>query len=451
MGTRRSDAEARANVAAWCPDFQPAVPYPGALTPWDGSCRACGRLVRPTYANMSQGRGACRPCGWKRGAAAQMLTDAAARENALAWAPGFLPAVPYPGALAPWDGTCTTCGSTVAPTYHSLQQGYGPCLRCGREASGAARRLSDAHARENAATWVPDFQPSAPYPGSNQTPWQGLCLSCGRNVSPTYGALQQGGSACAFCAGRRVDPESAAGRYRDAGGEPTGPYPGRNDIPWPGSCGRCGGAIAPTYGNLQRGKGACNACAKKASGRSRHLDPASAAALITDLGFEPLEPYPGSAIAVWRVRHSDCGAEMAKSYNNLQQGHGCPDCVEYSYSRARPGWFYVVASAEWLKAGVTNIPKRRFAEHRMQGLDEVLHLAGFPDGAAALELEALWLEHRQSNVPRPQWATIHDIPNGYTEAVRRTAETEEFLAGLLRPGASPAPNLARPQARPQPL
>ena len=83
MGTRRSDAEARANVAAWCPDFQPAVPYPGALTPWDGRCRACGRLVRPTYANMSQGGGACRSCSRARGAAAQMLTDAAARERTL--------------------------------------------------------------------------------------------------------------------------------------------------------------------------------------------------------------------------------------------------------------------------------------------------------------------------------------------------------------------------------
>jgi hypothetical protein len=148
-------------------------------------------------------------------------------------------------------------------------------------------------------------------------------------------------------------------------------------------------------------------------------------------GFEPVEEYPGRVMDPWLVRHIECGTELHKSYNNLQQGHGCPECIDYFYSLDKPGFFYVVASKEWIKPGITNVPKRRFVEHRMQGLSEVVHLLEFPDGRQPLVMEKRWLQIRLEQVPRELWATIEDLPNGFTEAVRRSESTENLILTLL--------------------
>lgn len=147
MAERITDAEARARVAQWCPTFQPTVPFPGALKPWQGVCLECGADVAPQYSNLQQRGGACRACGRKRATSIQRRSDDAAREKVALWAPSFIPATPYPGAALPWPGVCVDCGDSVEPTFHSMQQGRGHCPNCGRLKSQAARRLTDDVAR----------------------------------------------------------------------------------------------------------------------------------------------------------------------------------------------------------------------------------------------------------------------------------------------------------------
>jgi len=298
--------------------------------------------------------------------------------------------------------------------------------------SARARRLSDHDSRFSAEALAPNFEPLSPYPGNNQTPWLGKCRDCGRQISPTYGNLQQGGNACPYCAGARIDPEEARAVYIAAGGTPTSEYPGRNNLPWHGRCNECGSEISPTYANIRRqGRGACNICAKKASGLATRLDPEFVLKKVREWGFEPSEEYPGRVGDKWLMRHIDCGKESLMSFNSLQQGHGCSECAVYSYSMDKPAFFYVVGSELWLKPGITNVPKRRFMEHRMQGLKEVLHLREFVDGRSALEMEKRWLEVKTTRIATDLWATVKDLPNGFTEAVRRLPETERVILDLL--------------------
>jgi hypothetical protein len=228
-----------------------------------------------------------------------------------------------------------------------------------------------------------------------------------------------------------VDPDEAFESYIAAGGTPTGPYPGRNNVQWPGVCNKCGKNISPTWAAIYRNNAVCNFCAKKAAGISTRLDVTFVLQQVHEWGFEPVEAYPGRIMDPWLLRHVNCGTESYKSYNNLQQGHGCAECAYYFYSIEKTGYFYVVASKLWLKPGITNVPKRRFVEHRMQGLSEVLHLVEFSDGIAPLELEKRWLAIKDKYIPRELWATVDDIPNGYTEAVRRTQTTERVIKELL--------------------
>jgi recombinational DNA repair protein (RecF pathway) len=443
MSKRIDEDQARANVASWCPSFNPTTPFPGASKPWEGECLECGARVSPQYSNLSQGRGACPKCGHSRRGLATRISQEEALVNVALWAPSFLPSVPYPTALEPWDGVCIDCGNSVSPTYHGLQQGRGHCWNCGQKRSAGARRLSDETARINAALWAPNFSPSVPYPGNNQTPWLGTCLDCGREVKPRYGNLQQGSRACLYCTARstnnlrghtnpsRVDPQMAHQTYMESGGSPAVPYPGRNNVPWPGTCNACGKEISPTWASIRRNGAVCNYCAKKASGLSTRHSVEFVLNQLGEWGFEPVEQYPGRVMDPWLVRHVACGTESRKSYNNLQQGHGCPECIEYFYSLDKPGFFYVVASEKWIKPGITNVPKRRFVEHRMQGLGEVVHLLEFPDGRKPLELEKRWLRLRFEQVPRELWATVDDLPNGFTEAVRRRPSTEDLILCLI--------------------
>ena len=56
-------------------------------------------------------------------------------------------------------------------------------------------------------------EPTEPYTNSF-TPWRCRCGTCGRRVTPRLDNVRAGHAACAYCAGRAVDPHR--GRRRDA-------------------------------------------------------------------------------------------------------------------------------------------------------------------------------------------------------------------------------------------
>ncbi len=159
-----------------------------------------------------------------------------------------------------------------------------------------------------------------PYPGSS-TPWRCRCLTCGEEVTPTWSNLQRGQGGCKYCAGSGVPPAVRIRVMRNAGADPEGPYPGRNNLPWPARCLRCGRLVAPHYSNVQRGQGACKYCAR------RGVVPGEAEQFMRDSGLQPLEPYPGSG-SPWRCVCSRCGAFTRPRYANIRSGEGgCAACA----------------------------------------------------------------------------------------------------------------------------
>ncbi|WIB34425.1 hypothetical protein [Curtobacterium sp. MCSS17_005] len=151
--------------------------------------------------------------------------------------------------------------------------------------------------------------------------------------------------------GTKVDLAEAAKVLRDAGCTPLEPYPG-NATPWRCVHEPCGREIAPTYANIRRRGSACKHCAADARGAKRRAGLADAAvAEMRAAGFEPLEPYPGTA-KPWRCRHELCGHERTPTLNTVRMnGTACRDCSARAAGRA-----------VWTAAGAE-------AEFRVRGLD----------------------------------------------------------------------------------
>jgi len=280
-----------------------------------------------------------------------------------------------------------------------------------------ADRISEAAAR--AIMIAAGFQPSVPYTGA-LSPWPGVCLKCGRAGSPRYNAIQQGCGACGYCAGKSVDCAVAEGKMLARDFQPSVSFPGVH-LPWPGVCLKCGQPGSPRYHNVRRGTGACAYCA------GRSVDSAVAEGKMLAADFQPSVPYPGSNLP-WPGVCLKCGQPGSPQYNSVQQGQGaCASCSGYGYNIGKPGTLYVVASADWLKVGITNNPKSRLSDHRSQGLTDVLHLIKFSSGQAALDLEKTWKQWVAS-LPSHLRATRANIKDGHTETVRNLPHVHSWIA-----------------------
>ncbi|SOE08923.1 hypothetical protein SAMN06272775_0004 [Streptomyces sp. 2323.1] len=174
---------------------------------------------------------------------------------------GFTPSVTYPGATAPWPGTCDKCGHPCSPRYANVvTSGQGPCRRC----SGCEKR-TEGEARAIMAER--GLTPQGPYPG-NGTPWMSVCGTCNGITAPTLTSVrkalrQEQGRGCDLC--RRngaIAPEEAADLMRVAGAEPLVQFPGVKK-PWQARClnEECGREVAPVFDSIKHAKtGACRYC-----------------------------------------------------------------------------------------------------------------------------------------------------------------------------------------------
>ena len=104
-----------------------------------------------------------------------------------------------------------------------------------------------------------NFKPLEPYQHSH-APWRGVCLVCGKESSPAYGAVRNGQGACKHCSGHIIDPDHAYDVMIQAGFKPGGPYTRSHDA-WPGRCLQCGKKASPTYHAVSQGHSPCRACA----------------------------------------------------------------------------------------------------------------------------------------------------------------------------------------------
>ena len=125
----------------------------------------------------------------------------------------------------------------------------------------------------------------------------------------------------------RVDPAQALGLMREAGLEPNEPFQ-RSNAKWSCTCLVCGNTdCAPTYNDIQSGKGGCWKCRNKKIGDSLRLDAAASAALMRAAGWQPLEPYPGAG-KPWQCSCVVCWREYPKKLSHVKNGTaGCQNCL----------------------------------------------------------------------------------------------------------------------------
>ncbi|CAB4602845.1 unannotated protein [freshwater metagenome] len=284
--------------------LNPLEPYKNSTTKWKCECLKCNHIVYPSYASIRSGQGGCINC-------AGMYVDPDSAE-VLFLANDLKPLIKYPGASKPWKSTHTVCGNEVSPTYTNIRRGHSGCKFCtGNFADeGKARNLFIARG----------LLPLEPYK-SALSKWKSIHQECGREVSPKFNSIQQGGSGCQFCAGNKKIEESEAKQlFKSKGLEPLESFPGTN-LRWKCRHTKCGRTVFPRYSSIRQGNSGCGYCAGNV------IDPEAAANLFRKNGLEPIEDYINSATP-WRAIHINCGREVSPNYNSIQQGQsGCGYCA----------------------------------------------------------------------------------------------------------------------------
>ena len=399
---------------------EPLVPYPGAFAKWKCRCSSCGRTVTPLLNNVSRGRGPCKWCGKVKQANTRRI-DPALAEAAVRNA-GAAPLEPYSGLVnEPWKCRCLKCGRTITPRPSGIiLRGVNACAYC------AGARTDPAVAVEIMSE--AGFEPLDPYVNA-RTPWRSRCVRCGRESAPWFMSVRAG-SGCGYCGHRspnhlghthvapnRLGPEEACERMRVAGVEPDGPYPGKNGLPWPGRCIRCGSVVNASLATAtsKRGKGGCRACADRARGDAQRVPPEEAVRTMRQAGAEPLEPYVDGGTP-WRCRCMKCDREVTPKLWVIRQGVGpCSACSVYGFDRVAPAIVYVVTHPvlNALKVGVAGVESTRLKQHRAIGW-EVYRTTGYPSGAMAHAVEQAVIRWMRDEKGWPQFLSEG---SGKTETV----------------------------------
>jgi hypothetical protein len=283
----------------------PLEPYKGAGNKWKAIHVACGREVQPTYSNVRSGHSGCKYC------VGNIVDEVKARSFFISR--GLLPLEPYKNALTPWRAIHQQCGREVRTKFNTVQQGSSGCIYCGGNA-----RIEPADAekyfRENG------LEPLEPFVSTGM-PWKSRHLACGREVTPRYSAVQQGGSGCKYCAKVYVDPDEALSEMRKFGFEPLHEYRSSSEG-WKAVHVACGRAVSPTLGALRRGSSSgCAYCSRQ------RVDPNVAKELFISKGLIPQVSFPGARVG-WESIHARCGKLVSPKYADVStDSNGCKFCA----------------------------------------------------------------------------------------------------------------------------
>jgi hypothetical protein len=344
---------------------------------------------------------------------------------------GLIPLEPYPGANSPWLCRCKRCGEEVAPRYATVVgRGLGGCDPCAKRAAGETRRAQTANA---AAETLAERELAAlePFPGAT-TPWHLQCRKCGGTFSRRWNQIQQG-SGCSICAqlarttARRDSLNSERSSImRQAGLEPTEPYPGAA-VPWRCRCVNCGSLVTPRYSGVSSGQGGCAKCGVVKRAASRRISDSQARALFIAAFLDPDAdiPFPGVG-KKWPCTCMTCGAKISRLLNNLRSTtRGCKRCSQIAGASAfdiwGPGSLYLLqhSERESFKIGVTSAKgrKTRIPAHAARGW--VLKREWeFERGQNALFVEGVILRWWRVELGRPpSFAADEMTQGGATETV----------------------------------
>jgi hypothetical protein len=392
----------------------PLVPYPGSAAPWPCVHQSCGQTITPTYGNVRQGKGPCKPCSLReRGAKRRAgLADSAVEQMRAA---GFEPLDPYPGTDKPWRSRHEVCGEERVPSLATVRSHGTACRDCSARDAGRA-------------VWTPELaeatfralglEPLERWPGSSSRPWRARHVACGRIVTPRLGNVAAGQGPCRECGQEathdalRKSEDEAVALFRAAGLEPLEPYTGV-DSPWLSRHKRCGVKVAPSYTNLKRGQGGCRTCAKQDLADQLRMSEADARAIMLNEGLDPIEPYSGSN-QPWMSRHS-CGKLVSPTLSNVSAGKGICRYCNSSFPFDGPAVLYLVVDRTAMKIGCASPDGKRLATHMRYGWLVAWTIdVGFGDEAMNLERAILtWWRQELCLAPayRPE-----DLPQtGYSE------------------------------------
>ncbi|MFF2026905.1 hypothetical protein [Rhodococcus koreensis] len=164
------------------------------------------------------------------------------------------------------------------------------------------------------------FEPLVPYPGRSNTGWPSRCLVCGSEGRPRLNAVRNRGGGCRVCKNAAVraaqvaaKSEEASAAMRAAGFDPSNPTAVPTSL---------GDAAAPSAGRSPLRRTATSRARLRVGYAER------AVAALSTLGFEPLEPYPGSR-GRWQCRCRACGSTHWLIYGEVQKGRArCRLCTQ---------------------------------------------------------------------------------------------------------------------------
>lgn len=182
--------------------LKPLSDYEGMHFPWTVECNACGNVWTAMAASLVRHHGCPKCSSIERGEKLRNRNADSAMRMMIA--AGVRPLEAYPGAHVPWLCQCETCGALVRPMASSVQSGQGGCKPCGANRGATARRMnSDLALDVMLAAKISPIDPQG-YKSKN-TPWPGICMTCGDQVAPMIGNILQGHSGCRRCSLISVD------------------------------------------------------------------------------------------------------------------------------------------------------------------------------------------------------------------------------------------------------
>lgn len=448
-------------------------------TPWRSQCLTCKKIVLPRFGSIRNGQGGCKYC-------AGVFLDAEDAEKTLDMA-GFLALEPYKGAGMPWKSECKTCGKVSSPTLSNIKSAESRCKFCAVQVRSEKRKLpvdeilstlktaklEPLGTLEYESSKVPilcrclvcnhtlsqslnsirngngcaycskkrvlpeeasnlmilqGVKPLEPYKTSNR-PWKCICLTCNREVSPTYGSVQQGGSACAYCAGKKIDLQDASRLMHTLKLLPLEPFPG-SAKPWKSQCLVCGRKTSPRLANLKNGHKGCLNCAGK------FVDPEDAVKLMLESNLQPLVPYTGRHTP-WTSKCLKCEREVSPTYGSVSRGSGCKFCAEVGIDYTAAGYVYLITHQAMLshKIGIANSNPRkkyydRLLQHESKGWITVSRFE-FPTAEIAMSVEQEFLRWVREDLGLGIYLSRKEMPQGgYTETFSGYDSVQPFAKKL---------------------
>jgi hypothetical protein len=316
-----------ASVVMLAAGLTPLEPYENSNKPWKCECQTCSAVVTPTFSSIRSGQGGCKSCGRLKQAVKRKLNDQEASivmiEN------GFKPLEPYPGSQKKWRCQCTVCGNEIMVLRNTVVANGTGCKYCWKQRRGQALRVSESSAI--AVMKAAGLEPLDPYVRSGD-PWRCIHLACGREVSPSYNSVQQGGGGCQQCGYLKIgsairhDNEFASEIIRNAGLEPLENYPGSHSK-WRCIHLECGEIVQIELHSIRSGRGGCFKCGVRKRGKASRLDPEVARQFMIANDLEPQEPYELSN-KPWACIHTECGSLVHPTFASIQGGQrGCRPCA----------------------------------------------------------------------------------------------------------------------------